>query len=172
MAGQSLAWKTGVSIYEANEIIARVRSRFHRFEEFSESVLDHAGLELGLMTPLGWRMRCPPASNPRTLRNFPIQSTGAEILHVLMVLAERRGIGIVAPIHDAILAEGDASDAADFAEACDRAMRDASAIVLKGFELPSDFKILTPGDCFEEERGRTMWETVNRLLAKRALGAA
>jgi hypothetical protein len=53
-------------------------------------------------------MQCPPGINPRTVRNFPIQSTGSEILHVACVLAERRGIHIVAPVHDAIMVEAPA----------------------------------------------------------------
>ena len=117
-------------------------------------------------------MFCPSGCNPRTLRNFPIQSTAAEILHVVTILAERRGVEIVAPIHDAILVEGDAADAQDLALAVDRLMRDASALVLKGHELPSDCKILKPGEHFEDERGKAMWDTVVKLLAKCGRGAA
>jgi len=47
-----------------------------------------------------------PGINPRTVQNFPIQSTRSEILHVAGVLAERRGFELVAPIHDALLADG------------------------------------------------------------------
>ena len=71
----------------------------------AQRVLDHAGLELELSTPFGWVMQCPPGINPRTVRNFPMQSTGAEILHAACILAERRSIPIVAPVHDAIMVE-------------------------------------------------------------------
>jgi hypothetical protein len=106
------------------------------------------------------------------LRNFPIQSTAAEILHVITILAERRGIEIDAPIHDAILTEGRASDAVELAAAVDRLMRDASALVLKGYELPSDCTIIRPGEHYEDERGKAMWDTVTKLLARRRRGAA
>src|SRR5262249_51782868 len=99
----TLAVRTGVSLSEACEILARLRARFRTFEAYAASVVDHAGLDLEISTPLGWYMQCPPGTNPRTIRNFPIQATAAEILHVLCILAERRGIEIVAPIHDAIL---------------------------------------------------------------------
>jgi len=55
-------------------------------------------------------MQCLSGINPRTVRNFPIQSTRSKILHVAGVLAERRGFELVAPIHDALLAEGPLSD--------------------------------------------------------------
>jgi DNA polymerase-1 len=124
------------------------------------------GAAMRLATPGGWTMICPSGCNPRTLRNFPIQSTGAEILHVITILAERRGIEIVAPIHDAIMVQGYASDAEDLARVVDRLMRDASATVLDGRELPSDCKILMPGEHFQDKRGKAMWDTVTKLLAK------
>jgi hypothetical protein len=56
---KSLAQRAGISVYEAIEILARMRSRFSRFEDFSRSVLDHAGLKLQLVTQGGWVMQCP-----------------------------------------------------------------------------------------------------------------
>jgi DNA polymerase I-like protein with 3'-5' exonuclease and polymerase domains len=159
--------RVGISLYEAGEILARMRARFHRFEDYSQSILDHAGLKMVLVTQGGWTMLCPPGSNPRTLINFPIQSTAAEILHAIVVLAERRGIEIVATIHDAILAECGAADAVELKHAADRLMRDGSAMVLKGYELPSDCAVIEPGDHYKDEKGTAMWNTVNRLLAKR-----
>ena len=162
----TLAQRAGISRYEAGEILARMRARFRRFEDYCFATLDRAGLDMRLSTQGGWTMHCPSGCNPRTLRNFPIQSTASEILHFITILAERRGIGIVAPIHDAILVEGDAADAADLAQAVDRLMRDASALVLNGYELPSDCAVLTPGEHFQDKRGKAMWDTIARLLAK------
>jgi hypothetical protein len=166
LGARSLAARTGLSLCEAAEILARLRARFRVFEYYARNVLDHAGLHLELSTPFGWRMYCPSGVNPRTMRNFPIQSTGSEILHVACILAERRGIAIVAPIHDALVAEVPASDAEAGAAALDRLMRDASAVVLRGYELSSDSKIMLPGEHFHDKRGAAMWDTVTRLIAK------
>ena len=70
------------------------------------------------------------------------------------------------------MVEGDAADARELAQAADRLMRDASAIVLKGYELPSDCAVLMPGEHFQDKRGASMWNTITRLLAKLARGAA
>jgi hypothetical protein len=172
LGARSLAQRTGISIYDAREILVKMRLQFGRFEDYAEGILDHAGLNGFLLTEFGWFMRCPLGSNPRTLRNFPIQSTGSEILHVACILAERRGIEIVAPIHDAILVEGDLADAEDLADAVDRLMRDAAAVVLRGHELPTDRQIIKPGERYFDERGEAMWKTVNGLLAKRSRGVA
>ena len=46
------------------------------------------------------------------------------------------------------------------------AMAKASRIVLAGFELRSDVKIIRHPDRYQDRRGAEMWETVMRLLGK------
>jgi DNA polymerase-1 len=164
LGARSLALRTGVSLFEAGEILARLRARFHRFEAYARSVVDHAGVTLELSTPFGWVMQCPPGINMRTVRNFPIQSTGAEILHVACILAERRGIGIVAPVHDALMAEATLDRTDEVSTVLDRVMRDASALVLRGYELRTDVQLVRAGARFHDDRGVEMWGTVERLL--------
>jgi DNA polymerase I len=166
LGAHTLAQRTGISLFEANEILARLRARFRGFEAYAQSAVDHAGLELEIGTPFSWYMQCPPGINPRTVRNFPIQSTASEILHVACILAERRGIQIVAPIHDAFVAETDLDCVDEASAALDRVMRDASKIVLHGYELPTDYQIIRPGERYFDNRGVEMWNTVERLLAK------
>jgi hypothetical protein len=166
LGARSLAVRAGLSMYEAAEILARLRARFRVFETYTQRVLDHAGLELEISTPFGWFMQCPPGINPRTVRNFPIQSTGAEVLHVACILAERRGIQVVAPVHDAIMAQAAVQDADAVSFELDRAMRDAAAVVLRGYELPTDVQLIRPGQRYHDKRGIAMWETVTKLVAK------
>jgi DNA polymerase I len=164
---KSLAARTGISHYEAGEILARLKARFRVFEEYASRVADHAGLFLEISTPLGWIMQCPSGINPRTVRNFPIQATGSEVLHVACVMAERRGIRIVAPVHDAIMAEAPIDQVDDVSVALDRVMRDAAAVVLRGYELPTEAQIIRPGERYYDDRGEEMWKTVEELVAKR-----
>jgi hypothetical protein len=50
--------------------------------------------------------------------------------------------------------------------ALDRVMRDASSVVLRGYELPTDCQICKPGERYFDDRGLEMWNTIERLLAK------
>jgi DNA polymerase-1 len=163
---RTLASRIGVSLFEAAEILARLHARFRIFEDYAQRVLDQAGLRLELSTQFGWVMQCQPGINPRTVRNFPIQSTGSEILHVACILAERRGIEVIAPVHDALMAEADLDRADEVSAALDRAMRDASSVVLRGYELSTDVQVIGPGKRFCDKRGAEMWGTIERLLAK------
>ena len=111
-------------------------------------------------------MQCPSGINPRTVRNFPIQSSGSEILHVACLLGERRGIELIAPIHDALLAEGPLNQVEELSDALDQLMGDAATVVLRGYRLPTDCQIVKPGEHYQDERGAEMWATVTRLVAK------
>ena len=161
---RSLAVRTGISLFEAGEILARLRARFCRFEDYAQSVRDHAGLRLEIGTPFGWFMQCPPDTNPRTIRNFPIQSTGSEVLHVACVLAERRGIELVAPVHDAIMAEGPV-DQAD--ESWRTRLTSSWAMPLPwccaGIGCRPIMPIIRPGERYRRSR-QAMWSTATRLL--------
>jgi DNA polymerase I len=166
MGARTLALRSGISLFEAAEILARLRARFRAFESYAQRVVDHAGLTLETSTVFGWRMQCPPGIRMRTVRNFPIQSTASEVLHVACALAERRGVEIVAPVHDAIMAEGPADRADEIAATLDQAMRDAGTVVLRGYELPTDKQLIRPGEHFFDKRGKEMWDTIAKLLVK------
>ena len=64
------------------------------------------------------------------------------------------------------MAETDLDRAEEVSAALDQVMRDASSIVLRGYELPTDVQIVRPGERYYDDRGEEMWTTVNRLLQK------
>src|SRR5262249_23233672 len=138
----SLAIRTGISLYEAGEILARLRARFRVFEDWTKRVADRAGLDLEIGTPLGWIMQCPPGINPRPVGHSQTQSPGGEIVLAACVPAERRHIRLVAPVHDAVLVEAPIDQAEEISVALDRVMREAATVVLRGYELPTDVQMV------------------------------
>jgi hypothetical protein len=79
-------------------------------------------------------------------------------------LATERGIQVCAPVHDALLVEGPADGIEAVVEATQTAMREASELVLPGFPLRTDAKIVRYPDRYMDERGRRMWGLVCGLL--------
>jgi hypothetical protein len=122
-----------------------------------------------ISTVFGWPVRVGERSNPRSLRNFPMQANGAEMLRIACCLATERGIEVCAPIHDAVLicAPLERLDA-DIA-AMRAAMAEASRLVLAGFELGTDVKIVRWPDRYSDPRGVEMWDRVCKLAAAAAL---
>ena len=137
------------------------------FWRWSDAVVDHAMLFGSLHTVFGWHMHIGENSNPRSLRNFPMQANGAEMLRLACCLATERGIEVCAPVHDAILICAPLDRLDEDIARMQEAMAEASRIVLNGFELGTDVHIVRYPDRYMDERGRVMWERINSLIAKR-----
>jgi hypothetical protein len=108
-----------------------------------------------------------PNFNPRSLRNFPCQANGAEMLRLAACFATEQSIEVCALVHDAVLicAPLDRLDAdIERMRAC---MAKASRIVLDGFELRTDVHPVRYPDRYRDPRGTVMWERVMRLIAAR-----
>jgi DNA polymerase I len=120
-----------------------------------------------LHTVFGWTVRPDPERpNPRSLRNFPLQANGAEMLRLACCLATERGVQVIAPIHDALMIESSIENLPEQIALAKAAMSEASRFVLGGFELRVKGKIVQYPDRFTESRGEKMWNTVLRLVEK------
>jgi len=85
------------------------------------------------------------------VRNFLLQSGGAEILRIAICLGIERGLRIIAPIHDAVLCEGRVEDIRSIVDEAKAVMRQASRIYL-GAELRVEEKIFAyPARLMTEE---------------------
>jgi hypothetical protein len=80
-------------------------------------------------------------------------------------LATERGVGVCCPVHDAFLIEADADAIEEEAGRMQDAMREASELVLPGFPLKADTKIVRYPDRYSDPRGERMWDAVGRILA-------
>jgi DNA polymerase-1 len=95
-----------------------------------------------------------------------MQANGAEMLRLACCLATERGIRVCAPVHDAVLIEAPADQLEAHVEATQRAMAEASSIVLGGFALRSDAKVVPYPERYRDERGTQMWRTVWDVLSE------
>jgi DNA polymerase I len=167
MGERTLAQRTGLAPIEARDILRAHRETYPQFWRWSDAAVDYAMLHSSLHTVFGWHIHVGEDTNPRSLRNFPMQANGAEMMRLAACLATERGIEICAPVHDAFLicAPLDRLDA-DVAT-MRAAMAEASRSVLNGFKIRTDVKIVRPPDRYTDPRGTVMWGRVMKLIAKR-----
>jgi DNA polymerase family A len=166
MTAPSLALRIGKSEAEAQALLDKHRRAYAKFWSWSDAVVNHATLHGSLSTVLGWNLKLTKFKlNERSIRNFPMQSNGAEMLRLACSIATEKGISICAPVHDAILIESPLDEIHRAIRTTQAAMAEASRIVLDGFELRSDAKIFT--DRFTDARGQILWDTVTQLLTRR-----
>jgi hypothetical protein len=166
LSAEGLARRLGVPPCRGRELLQMHQETFRRFWAWSEQVEMEGILTGRLQTVFGWAVHVGTDANPRSLRNFPMQGNGAEMMRLACCLATERGITICAPVHDALLVEADIDEIDAVVTRTQEAMREASIIVLDGFEIRVDAKIVCHPDRYLDERGRAMWETVNRLLTE------
>lgn len=161
MTEHGLASKLNCQRSFARQLLRQHREAFPQFWKWSQSQVDRAMLLHSNQTAFGWKIHTTGRDNPRFLANFPMQATGAEMLRLACCSSTESGIEVCAPVHDAVLVEADVADIDDTVAAMRSHMREASSVVLDGFELNSDAKIVTWPDRYQdEERGLEMWNRI------------
>ena len=166
MGPESLALRINQPVARARQLLDLHRTTYRTFWRWSDCCLDEAILGGALWTNFGWKIQVNDKPNERSLRNFPMQAHGAEMLRIACILLNRAGIKICAPIHDAILIEAPIDELDFVIEQTQQLMREASRIVLWGFELESDVKVVKYPQRFMDPRGLVMWNTVMELIGE------
>jgi hypothetical protein len=164
LSAEGLARRLSVPPCRGRELLRYHQEMFRRFWRWSDAVQDSAMLRGYLETAFGWRVHVGPDANPRSLRNFPMQANGAEMMRLACCLATERGIAVCCPVHDALLVEGPVEEIEAVVNGTQQAMREASELVLPGFPLRTDAKVVRHPERYVDERGRRMWDTVWGLL--------
>ena len=162
----SLAQRINQPVARARQLLSLHRQTYRTFWAWSDATQDEAILNGKLWTTFGWEIRVKGQVNARSLRNFPMQGNGAEMLRIACIFLAEAGIRVCAPVHDAVLIELPLVGLEQGIAKALGLMRQASSAVLGDFELGSDAKIICYPDRYMDERGEVMWNTVMRLIQK------
>ena len=164
MGDESLGQRIGQPRSEARELLRLHHETYRTFWDWSDAAVDYAHLHGLLYTVFGWTLHLGSRVNPRSVRNFPMQGNGAEMLRLACCLTTERHVRVCAPVHDALLIEAPLDELDDVVNTVQRLMTEASRIVLDGFPLRSDAYVIRYPDRFTDERGRQMWQTVWEII--------
>jgi DNA polymerase I len=144
-----------------------------KYWQYSDDYIHHAMQTGYIETAMGWgyHVGIVGTVNERSLRNWPIQSSGADILRISCILAERHGIKLLAPVHDAVLIEAPIDRIEADVALMQEIMRRASRIVLNKsadgtHELRTDANIIRYPDRYTDPRGDAIWAHVAQLIAE------
>jgi hypothetical protein len=165
MEAEGLARRIGKPPIVARDLLRAHHETYRRFWAWSDAAVDHAMLTGSLQTVFGWPVQLGDYANPRSLRNFPCQANGSEMLRLAACFATEQGIEVCALIHDAVLICAPLDQLPNDVQCMQAAMAKASRIVLDGFELRTDVHVVRHPDRYHDERGTVMWDRVMRLIA-------
>ena len=160
MGAESLSGKIGKPPAYAQSLLDSHRSTYPNYWRWSEAAVASAVLHGSISTAFGWTIRVGPRFNTRSVANFPMQANGAEMLYIACILATEGGVRICMPVHDAVLIEAPLGELDQRVAQMQESMAQASKLVLDGFVLRSDVKLIEHPDRYVDERGRAMWELV------------
>ena len=165
LSAEGLARKLAVPPCHGRQLLRAHQEAFPKFWAWSDAVEMHAmrAWVFGRRVSVGVSALARMPTHV-VCRNFPMQAHGAEMLRLACCLATERGIRVSAPVHDAVLVEADAVEIGDVVARTQDAMREASEIVLPGFPLRTDAKIVMYPERYQDPRGAKMWGQVCRLL--------
>jgi DNA polymerase I len=164
MGPLALAGRIGQPPFVGRDLLRAHRHTYRKFWAWSDAALDHAVLNNVVHTTFGWTRHVVEKFNPRSLRNFPMQANGADMLRLACSLATERGVEICAPIHDALLIGAPLNRIEADIATTRAAMAEASRVVLNGFELGTDVAITRWPDRHMDPRGRVMWTRTLALV--------
>jgi hypothetical protein len=156
--------RLGLSNLQAHRLHALHHQRYAEYWEYSDHRVQRA-FEFGeLITPDGWRTRIVPSTSIFTARNWLIQATAAAIFRYAGLLMRHLGVLVIAPVHDAVLLEAEASRVDQEVARAVECLQRASRQFLHGVTLRVDVKQIAAGQRFEEPRGARTWSFVERSL--------
>jgi DNA polymerase family A len=167
MEYQSLALRLNKPPALARDLLRAHRQTYRTFWAWSDAAVDAAMLYGSIRTVFGWTMHVTAGANTRSLRNFPMQANGGELLRLACCLATEQGVEVAAPIHDAVLIVAPLDRLDHDVAVTGAAMAEASREVLAGFELRTDAKLVRYPDRYSDPRGVVMWQRVMKLIAER-----
>jgi DNA polymerase I-like protein with 3'-5' exonuclease and polymerase domains len=163
MTPHGLARRINVSLREAAELLKTHRQIFRRYWAWSDETVLRARWSGWIESVYGWRLTVGNDIEDTALRNFKIQSAGAEILRIAHLLLWEAGIEVLSPVHDAFLIQSRRADLEDVKRETQRAMEKASAYVLNGHKLRTEILTLAYPDRLLDKRGQAMWKLVQAI---------
>lgn len=162
----SFAKNSGCSIQLAKIVHENLRKAYPSYWAWIDHERIVAGINKTMSSPMGWRIPVTPDTKDNLLLDFPMQASCADILRLATSFMVDEGIALCAMIHDAVLIEGSDKEIELDVETVQKCWKRASGVVLGGFELDSDAKIIRYPHTYATPEGQAMYETVRRLLSE------
>jgi DNA polymerase I-like protein with 3'-5' exonuclease and polymerase domains len=149
----------GLPMHQCEALLRGYWKTFSRFAQWRKIV---RVLMLGygrLWVWDGWQCLLGENPNIRSVLNWPVQSTGAVLLRLAVILAARKGVRIIATVHDAILIEAPEQDIERHVLLATEAMNKACRTVL-GDVIRTERQIIHSGGRYHDEKGKKLWNTI------------
>ena len=158
--------------WQAAQFILLHKDAFWKFWKWSDDFVNSAQLNGDAISGANWDLIGHHEKEP-TLRNYPVQSTGAEILRQTCCMVVEAGIRLCATIHDAIVVECRIDEVDQTVARVKRLMIEATRLVLNdgsmlqvggiSGDIRVDHKTYAHPAHFDEGRDNAVWNLITRM---------
>jgi hypothetical protein len=168
---RSLAERINQPDIAVRDLLRKHRNIYRAFWEWSDNRIYGASLRKGQKTVFGWTHQFLETPSRNSLRNFQMQSNGAEMMRIAACLGTESGIQICAPVHDAFLITAPLERLGEDTARMRAFMEEASRVVLDGFSLRTDEHSFVYPEHYTDskKRGGEMLRIVRDLYGQRNL---
>jgi DNA polymerase-1 len=171
MGARSLSVHMGDHLCEAKIVKEKHRVVYRQFYDWTNAHTRRL-LDDGTAAVLDWEIHTHPRHRPRitSLNNWPIQSTGASMMRMALVMAVERGVSVRAPVHDAFVFCAPINELEDQKRTLIECMEEASRVVLDGFTINAEVeKVVRSGENYFDDRGKDMAHVMIETLGRLAI---
>jgi hypothetical protein len=165
MTEHGLADRLQEPVHKARALIEDHKRVFSKYWAWRDAVLNHVAIHGEIVTAMGWHLKVKRSDfSERSIANFPMQGNGADMLRNAIIYAVGAGVGVIAPVHDALMIEAPIESINDACMKAKAAMRKASADILKAKEIRVDCEIVCYPHRFGTESHPGLWSDIDAIL--------
>lgn len=178
----TVAGECGITTDEASKLLRLHKQLFPQFWLWIEWMVNEALATRRISTKLGWQRWLLPKKErdarkdedqkhkkiKNSLQNFPMQAHGAEMLRLALIYATEKGLGVCAPLHDAIFVV-ESADREEWAQATLRECMERAAVDVLGVKIPIELFVVRYPDRFvpdDKPMAVTVWDKMMTSLEK------
>lgn len=150
----------------ARHLIQLHQEAYHVFHEWSLQVASQGSMGIPIRTRFGWERRLKSGANVnfRSLKNWPMQANGAEMMRLAACEITEAGIRVCCPVHDAFLIEAPLDELDQAIAKTQEIMADVSEIICgEGYRLNTDADVFRYPNCYRDEDGGDLYQIVMSL---------
>jgi hypothetical protein len=166
MGYESLAQRRGIPRSAARHLIAQHQASYPQYWKWRQKVIDTVTCGGSVSTAFGWKRHGRKKDSANSIGNFLVQSTGAEIMRLVIIALEEAGHRVIAPIHDGFVLEMDEDGHQEEFPRILEIFRQASLAVVPEIEVRTDSDLIMPGNHYVDGRGADMWRLVSPIIGR------
>jgi hypothetical protein len=167
---RGFADETGLHVQTCQRIINQHKRNYATYWRWTSAYVASAYKNRRCWTLAGWPKKVRRHDNYRSICNFPVQGLGGDLMRLVVILLERRGLQLLATNHDGFLLECRREDRERTLQAIDEVLRTACNLLIPGAPMKWTTEFLETR--YEDPDGRPLWDRVQEILANLAAGRA